>query len=359
MKEFNCRTRLAWGDGALSALETMGIRRLLLVSDPYFVKTGQAQKVAAAAKAETVEIFDRVEPDPSVELAAAGAAVVRAFCPDVIAALGGGSAIDCAKAMGYFGGCTRFVAIPTTSGSGSEVTDFAVLTHGDTKHPLVDDSLRPEAAILDSDFLQELPAGLIADCGFDVLAHALEALVAEKASPVTDALATDAFCRAFSNLEASFYGNKMVRLDIHLASAMAGMAFSGAGLGVCHALAHSLGGRFHIPHGRLNAVLLPVVVAYNETVAGEKYARLARTAGLGGSARTMAVRNLQTGLKRLRSALQLPATLAEAGVDLRQLRREREHILTAALSDPCCAGNPRKPDGQSLGQLLEAVTGRG
>jgi ABC-type Fe3+ transport system permease subunit len=104
-------------------------------------------------------------------------------------------------------------------------------------------------------------------------------------------------------------------------------------------------------------LLLPAVVAYNETVAGEKYARLAGTAGLGGSARTMAVRNLQTGLKRLRSALQLPATLAEAGVDLRQLRREWESILTAALADPCCAGNPRRPDGQSLGRLLEAVTG--
>ena len=146
MKEFSCSTRILWGDGAISALASFGAKRLMLVADPFFVKNGVAQKVAAAAKAEAVELFDGVEPDPTVTLAAKATARVKAFEPDLIVALGGGSAMDCAKAMAYFSGCDKLVAIPTTSGSGSEVTDFAILTHEGIKHPLVDNRLRPTAA---------------------------------------------------------------------------------------------------------------------------------------------------------------------------------------------------------------------
>ena len=359
MKEFSCGTRIIWGAGAVSVLETMGIRRLFLVSDPFFVKNGKAKKVALAAKAEAVEICDRIEPDPTLTLAAEGAAAVRSFQPDVIVALGGGSAMDCAKAMGYFGGCRRLVAIPTTSGSGSEVTDFAVLTHEGTKHPLVDASLRPEAAILDDDFLGELPAGLIADTGFDVLSHALEALVAKNATPITDALATEGFCVAFGGLRASFSGERQVRPTIHMAATMAGMAFSQAGLGLCHAMAHSLGGRFHIPHGRLNAILLPDVVKCNASAAGEKYAGLARSAGMGGSAESLAVRSLISGLVRLRRELKLPDTLSQAGIDPRQLRRETESLVETVLQDPCCDTNPVAVDGAAVRRILEAVAGRG
>jgi len=359
MKEFSCRTRIIWGAGAVSALESMEIKRLFLVSDPYFVKTGQAQAVADAAKAEAVEIFDRVAPDPSVELAAEGTARVKAFSPDAIAALGGGSAMDCAKAMAWFSGCRRLIAIPTTSGSGSEVTDFAILTHGGVKHPLVDASLCPEAAILDDDFLEALPPGLIADTGFDVLSHGLEALAAKNASPITDALAASAFCTAFAALPASFAGNKQVRPAIHMAATMAGMAFSQGGLGLCHAMAHSLGGRFHLPHGRLNAILLPEVIRYNAGAVGKKYADLARRAGMGSAAETVAVRNLCSGLARLRSELKMPATLAQAGIDPRQLRQEREALVAAAVEDPCCDTNPVAVDAAAVMGVLEAVAGRG
>ena len=360
MKEFDCSTRIVSGTGAVAALKEFGARRLFLVTDPFFAKNGMAQQVAAASGAGEVEIFDRVEPDPSVALAAEGTVRVKAFRPDVIAALGGGSAMDCAKAMAYFSGTdARLAAIPTTSGSGSEVTDFAILTHNRVKHPLVDRRLRPELAILDDSFLQELPPALVADGGFDVLCHALEAYTAKNASAVTDALARDAFCTAFAALPASFAGRQAVRLQIHNASTLAGMAFTQAGLGLCHAMAHSLGGAFHVPHGRLNAILLPAVIGCNAMAAAGKYARLSRAAGLGGSADTVAVHNLKNGLIRLRREMRLPATLAEAGIPPRQIWREMDSLVKATLEDPCCRTNPVKVEDFMVRKLLEEVTGRG
>jgi len=358
MNEFSCKTKIYGGAGAVSALATLGIKRLFLVSDPFFVKNGTAQKIAAAAKAEVFEIFDGVVPDPTVSLAAEGTARVKAFRPDAIVALGGGSAMDCAKAMAYFSGCQTLVAIPTTSGSGSEVTDFAILTHDGVKHPLVDSQLRPGVAILDDDLLVSMPPALVADSGFDVLTHALEAFTAQNATPITDALALDAFCAVFGALPASFAGRTAVRPRIHMAATMAGMAFTQAGLGLCHGMAHALGGAFHLPHGRLNAILLPAVISCNAYAAAEKYAKLARAAGIGGSADTVAVRNLRSGLVRLRTELRLPGTLSQAGIDPRQVWHSMDDLVDASLSDPCCATNPIKPEGFMVRKILEEVTGR-
>ncbi|MDO5153112.1 MAG: iron-containing alcohol dehydrogenase [Eubacteriales bacterium] len=359
MEEFSCKTKIISGAGAISALGSMGAKRLFLVSDPYFTKTGLAKQVADAAKCPEVEIFDKIQPDPTVELAAEGTARLRAFAPDMLVALGGGSAMDCAKAMAYFAkGGYKLVAIPTTSGSGSEVTDFAILTHEKVKHPLVDKRLRPDVAILDSDLLQELPKGLIAEAGFDVLAHAVEAYVARDAGTVTDIYAREAFSSAYAALPASYAGRKEVRLKVHLAATMAGMAFTQAGLGLCHAMSHSLGGMFHVAHGRLNAILLPAIISCNAHVAGKKYAELARAAGMGGSADTIAVRNLRNGLIRLRRELNLPETLAQAGVDPRAVWRNAGDIVKAALEDPCCRSNPMEVEDFLVRRILEEVTGR-
>ena len=358
MGNFECGTRIVSGMGAISMLKELNIQRLLLVSDPYFVQNGWAQKIGTVSGAENIQIFDKVQPDPTVLLAAEGTAAVREFQPDAIVALGGGSAMDCAKAMAFFGGGNaKFIAIPTTSGSGSEVTDFSILTHEQVKYPLIDRRLRPDIAILDGDLLEKLPPALVADCGFDVLSHALEAIVAQNANAITDALAKEAFRTAFSLLPASFEGDVEVRLAIHEASTMAGMAFTQAGLGICHALAHSLGGEFHIPHGRLNAILLPAVISANGEKAKEKYAAASRAAGLGGSADAVAVRNLRSGLVRLRRLLKLPQNLAQAGVDPRLLRQKQDKILSAALADPCCATNPVPVTRQLLQSVLEEVTG--
>lgn len=359
MEIFHSGTKIISGAGAVSYLKELGIKRLLVVTDPFFMKNGTAKAVGEAAGAEQVKIFDNIQPDPSVSLAAEGTAAVREFKPDTVVALGGGSAMDCAKAMVYFSGENiQLVAIPTTSGSGSEVTDFAILTHENVKHPLVDGKLRPEVAILDSNLLKELPPSLVADAGFDVLSHALEAYVATGAGAITDALARDAFSTAYALLPDSYAGRTEVRGHIHVAATMAGMAFTQAGLGLCHAIAHSLGGVFHLPHGRLNAILLPAVITCNVHAAGGKYANLARSVGLGGSADTLAVRNLKNALVRLRRELKIPQTLAEAGVDPGEVRYRSKEIVQAALEDPCCATNPLPVEGPMVCRILEEVTGR-
>ena len=359
MDEFDCSTKIISGAGAVGRLADFGARRLFLVTDPFFYKNGVAQRIAESSKAEQVEFFHDVRPDPTVELAAEGTAKLKAFNADLIVALGGGSAMDCAKAMAFFAKTNaKLVAIPTTSGSGSEVTDFAILTHNKVKHPLVDKRLRPCMAILDSDLLQELPASLIADTGFDVLTHAVEAFVATGAGAFSDMLAQEAFRGAYGALPASFAGRKDVRLKVHQAATMAGLAFTQAGLGLCHAMAHSLGGMFHVPHGQLNAVLLPSVVATNAHVAGDKYAALARACGMGSTADTIAVRNLRNSLIRLRRDLKLPETLAQAGIAPAALRSAMHDVVSATLADPCCKTNPMKVEDFLVRRILEEVTGR-
>lgn len=360
MERFYCDTHIVSGAGAALALKELQAARLLMVTDPYFYQNGTAQKVAQASGAAHIHYFHEVAPDPTVALAARGTAALREFDPDAVVALGGGSAMDCAKAMVYFAGSNaRLVAIPTTSGSGSEVTDFAILTHEGVKHPLVDEKLRPSMAILDSDLLDSLPAKLVADGGFDLLSHALEAFVAKNAGDFTDMLAREAFTTACALLPASYGGRKDVRLRIHNAATMAGLAFNKAGLGLCHAMAHSLGGAFHIPHGRLNAMLLPPVIGCNAYAAGEKYAKLAQAAGFGGSGVTMGIRSLKNALIRLRRELDMPATLADAGIRPSDVWGRQKELVAAVLADPCCRTNPVPVEEFMVRKVLEEVTGRG
>ena len=233
------------------------------------------------------------------------------------------------------------------------------MTHSGIKHPLIDEKLRPQLAILDSDLLMQLPPALIADTGFDVISHALEGYVASGSNPITDALAEKAFSLSMQFLERSYGEDKSVRQQMHIASTMAGMAFTQAGLGLCHAMAHAMGGLYHVPHGRLNAVLLPAVVGVNAASAGEKYAAIARLAGLGGAADTVAVRNLKNALIRLRRELHLPASLQQAGIDPALVRFHTAEIVSATLADPCCKTNPVPVDKNLIQRVLEEVTQSG
>ena len=360
MERFFCKTRILSGAGSLASLAELHIKRLLIVADPYFYENGTANHIAHISKAEHTEVFSKVAPDPSVALAADGTQMVQAFNPDTILALGGGSAMDCAKAMAYFSGLTvRLVAVPTTSGSGSEVTDFAILTHEGVKHPLVDAKLQPDIAILDSDLLASLPPKLIAETGFDLISHALEAWAATGAGAITDALCLEALRTAFSALPKSYAGDQSARLPIHTAATMAGMAFSSAGLGLCHAIAHALGGEFHKPHGRLNAILLPAVIECNAETALRRYAELSRRLGLSTGADPIALRALKNTLLRLRRELGLPGTLTEIGIDATTAVQKADALVAAALADPCCATNPVKPQAHHVRRILGEVTGRG
>ena len=354
MGQFSCPTNIMTGD-ARTLLSQLGAKKLLLVADPFF-REGAARELTQSCGA-MVEYFFDVEPDPTVTLAARGAALVQSFEPDTVVALGGGSAMDLAKAMTWFAGSSaRLVAIPTTSGSGSEVTDFAIVTHERVKHPLVDARLRPEVAILDVRLVEKLPRSLIADGGFDALTHALEAYTATGADAFTDALASAAFRQVLSGLKASFEGDLAARGSVHSCATMAGLAFTQAGLGLCHALSHALGGLLHLPHGRLNAILLPAVMEVNGQACASRYAQLARNAGLEGRSDTLAVRNLRNALLRLRRELGLPGTLMEAGA---RLPRERESLVAAVLADPCCKTNPLPVTAELVRGLLNRVEGHG
>lgn len=360
MEKFHCKTKILAGRGALAALKEWNIGKLFLVCDPFFVKNGVADAVVAASGCGEHRIFSQVVPDPSVTLAANGAAQVKEFGPEAVVALGGGSAMDAAKAMAYFSGLRPLlVAIPTTSGSGSEVTDFAILTHQGVKHPLVDEKLQPDAAILDTQLVTSLPPALVADGGFDLISHAVEAYVATGSGIFSSILAENALKTALECLQSSYEGDGDSRGKMHIAATMAGMAFSQAGLGLCHAIAHSLGGAFHLPHGRLNAILLPAVMDQNSAVCGAAYARLARAVGLSSGSDVMAQRALKNGLLRLRRGLQLPQSLAQAGVHPSQVQEKMESLVQSALADPCCKTNPLPPDEEMVRSILIQVTGRG
>ena len=360
MDKFHCKTKIIAGVDSIAALKEMNIQRLFLVCDPFFRENGTAQAVLDGAGSPESRIFSEIVPDPSVTLAAKGATAVKDFQPDAVVALGGGSTMDAAKAMAYFSGLTPLlIAIPTTSGSGSEVTDFAILTHEGVKHPLVDERLRPDVAIVDSSLVASLPAGLVADGGFDLISHAVEAYAATGSSTFSDLLAAEAFRTAMNGLQRSFEGDSHSRAALHTAATMAGIAFSQAGLGLCHAIAHSLGGEFHTPHGRLNAILLPAVIERNAQVCGHRYAQLARAAGLCSGSDMMALRALKNALLRLRKGLMLPETLAQAGISPAAVQEKMDVLVDAALADPCCATNPIKPDAAMVRSIITEVTGRG
>lgn len=357
MEQFYCTTRLFFGPDALQALNTVKAARAMVVTDRFFSEHGMAQRIGKMLPGCQVSYFDGVLPDPEVSLVAEATAQLEKSRATVLLALGGGSVLDCAKAMAYFTPKRpMLIAIPTTSGTGSEVTSFSILTHNGIKHPLVDESLRPDWAILDESLVSTLPPTLVADAGMDLLSHVMEAIAAKNASPFTDALSCHALDTALHLLPRSFAGDASVRGSIHAAAAMAGMAFDRAGLGLCHALSHALGGRFHVAHGRLNAVLLPAVMQFNAQAAIACYAKAARACGIGYANDQMAFRSLLQQIRQLRRTLKLPQTLAQAGISPSQLHPHTGELVTAAMEDPCLSGNPIQPTPQQLKDLLEAVS---
>jgi 1-propanol dehydrogenase len=349
MERFAIQPKLFFGPGALSALGELEGQRVLVVTDGFLASSTAFDRVREPLRGCQVTVFDQVEPDPSLELVVQGVQVLRACQPEAIVAFGGGSPMDCAKAVRWSAGSAAPLwAVPTTAGTGSEMTSFAVVTDRErgVKHPLVDDALLPTCAVLDPSLLDELPPAVTADTGMDVLSHALEAYVSTAATVFSDALAEKAFVLAWKNLPAAWAAGPSPAKEAMLyASCLAGMAFNSAGLGVCHSLAHALGGRLHLPHGRLNAVLLPHVIAYNaaQSAAADKYARLAKLCGLAPSPRALA-----GAVGRLLTALKLPRTLS---VD------DPKGAAQAALEDRCTATNPRAPTQTDLEAILRACTG--
>ncbi|SFA39926.1 acetaldehyde dehydrogenase /alcohol dehydrogenase AdhE [Anoxybacillus pushchinoensis] len=369
------------------------ISRAFIVTDPGMVKLGYVDKVLYYLHKRPdyvrYEIFSEVEPDPSIETVMKGADMMHAFQPDVIIALGGGSAMDAAKAMWLFyehpntdfnglkqkfldirkrvfkypklGQKAQFVAIPTTSGTGSEVTSFAVITDkkNNVKYPLADYELTPDVAIVDPQFVMTMPKHITADTGMDVLTHAIEAYVSNMANDYTDGLALKAIQLVFEYLPRAYKnGNdEVAREKMHNASTIAGMAFANAFLGINHSLAHKLGAEFHIPHGRANTILMPHVIRYNAQkpkkftafpkyehfVADERYAQIARLLGLPAKTTEEGVESLVQAIIKLAKELDMPLSIAATGVKKEEFESKVEQLAELAFEDQCTTANPKLP----------------
>lgn len=404
MQWFKIPEKLYFEAGSVQYLAKMpNISRALIVADPMMVKLGYVDRVTYQlnknANKIAVEIFSEVEPDPDLVTVRKGAEVMKSFQPDVIIALGGGSAMDAGKAMWLFyehpeadfigmaqkfldirkrvykfphmGKSAKFVAIPTTSGTGSEVTSFAVISDKakNMKYPLADYELTPDIAIIDPDFVMSVPPSPTADTGLDVLTHAIEAYVSVLASDFTDGLAIKAIQLVFEYLPRSYKNganDPLAREKMHNASCIAGMAFTNAFLGVNHSLAHKLGGEFHIAHGRANAILLPHVIEYNgETnpskfmafpkygkfIAPERYAEIAKALGLPCPTPEEGVKSLVKAVRDLMKELNIPFTIKEMGIDEKTYLTIIPELAYKAFEDQCTTANPRLPKVTELQEL--------
>ena len=403
MQWFKVPEKIYFEAGSIGYLEKMpDIERAFIVTDPSMIKLGYVDKILyhlrKREKYVHSEIFSDVESDPSFDTIKKGVALMQSFKPDVIIALGGGSPIDAAKGMWLFyehpdadveglklkfmdirkrtykfpklGTKAKMVAIPTTSGTGSEVTSFAVITDKEKnkKYPLADYELTPDVAIVDPDLVMSLPQSITADTGMDVLTHAIEAYVSNMASDYTDGLAEKAVELIFKYLETAYNdgSNKEARERVHNASTIAGMAFTNAFLGINHSLAHKIGAEFHLPHGRINAILLPYVIRYNSSkptkfvsfpkyeyfIADKKYSELAKKVGLKADNVEEGINSLIERIKQMNEHMNIPKSFKDAGIDEQEFLAKVDMLADRAFEDQCTTANPRLPLVTELKQIL-------
>ncbi|MDR7813209.1 1-propanol dehydrogenase PduQ [Lacrimispora sp.] len=374
MQEIRFGTTLYVGEDSLKRLSEFKNEKILIVTDSFIASSELLSHIKSYIDSSTeTMVFSEVIPDPPIDNIVAGLESSKDFPATILLAIGGGSAIDAAKAMLYFGKLTdrfrgiRFVTIPTTSGTGSEVTNFSIITDAEkgTKYPLVTDQILPDEAILDSGLIAGLPPKQTADTGIDVLTHAIEAYVSTKANDISDALSEKAICYVFTYLERAYKdGNdKAAREKMHIASTMAGMAFNIASLGINHGIAHAAGARWHIPHGRINGILLPNIIRYNAgiiegnyskntTPAASRYSKIAKFLGLNAGNPQMGVRSLVNAILALEKAISIPKSLSEWGVSKDQFESDKNVIAEAALADRCSATNPIVPSKEDIISIL-------
>ncbi len=380
MSRFTLPRDIYFGENSLDELKKLkGKKAVIVVGGGSMKKFGFLDKIEAYLKEAGLEtkLIEGVEPDPSVETVMKGAEVMRQFEPDWIVSVGGGSPIDAAKAMWIFYEYpeftfeeavipfgipelrkkARFIAIPSTSGTATEVTAFSVITdyNAKIKYPLADFNLTPDIAIVDPALAQTMPSKLVAYTGMDALTHAVEAYVAALSSAFSDPLAMQAIVMIKEHLIKSFEGDEKSRDEMHIAQCLAGMAFSNALLGITHSMAHKTGAVFHIPHGCANAIYLPYVIAYNKKVCGEKYAVIARTLGLSGSSSDELVDALINMIKEFNKKMNIPLSLKEYGITEEDFKENVSRISHNAVLDACTGSNPRKIDDKEMESLFECV----
>lgn len=369
MKMFSLGPDIYYGSNSTNYLTEFSGKCAFIVTDQTMIKLGIVARITNTLKQNNIDfhIFSEVEPDPSLETVLKGVIMLLDVKPDSIIAIGGGSPIDAAKAMMlYFVKLNEqitpetmekpyFIAIPTTSGTGSEVTSYSVITNNEThiKMPLSDPLMLPDVAILDEELTKTVPDFVTADTGIDVLTHAIEAYVSPNSSEFTDIYAEKAIKLVFENLQKVFENGEDLdgRRKLHIASCMAGIAFTNATLGINHSLAHSIGAKFHISHGRSNAILLPYVIAYNSGLTdhtmnhsetAKRYMEISRSIGLPAYDTGSGVKSLINAISQLNRSLKIPNSFKEFGIDEKIFMDEVGELSSHAFADLCTGGNPRK-----------------
>lgn len=359
MERFACGTVVVSGDGGMSELGEIPCKRMLVMTEPELMQGGQTEKIMKAVRNPETDFLRFAGQVPTIQQAVEGSRKVREFKPELVVVLGGGAVLDWGKAAVCFSkmNCTLAV-VPTALGSGSEVSARVTLTHNGRRHLLRDKSMRPDLAVLDSSLMTNLPREEIGEGGFELLAAALESYVWRKGGILSDIHAREAFVTAWAALPAACAGNEAARKRVQMASVLAGMAIDQTGLGLCNAMENSLGIVFGLSRGKAAGILLPAVLGCNAHAAGRRYAELSRAAGMGGSREEIGIRNLRTGLIRLRRELGLPGTLVQAGVDLRAVWSNGKRIVELTLEDPECRNNPVTVDDFMVRRILDEITGR-
>ncbi|AKN30561.1 alcohol dehydrogenase [Clostridium carboxidivorans P7] len=387
MKKFKVPCDIYYEDGAINYLESLKCNKVFIVTDGVMVKVGMLDKIKEIFEKQHIDykIFSEIEPEPSLEVVTKGLEIFSEYGAETLIAVGGGSVIDASKAIIYLlkemlkktsGGIknhTHFIAIPTTSGTGSEVSSYAVITDKrlHKKIALQSEEMYPDVAILDCDFTKTVPPSVTADTGMDVLTHAIEAFVSKRGSDCTSALAKMAIEYVFKYIERVYNTgmDKISREKMHSASCMAGISFENSSLGINHSMAHILGAKFKIPHGKANAILLPYVIKYNSGLfdekeyisfdAAEKYSDIARLVGLPQANIKEGVIMLMKAIKVLNRKLNIPICISELGIDENEFLNSLKEMCKVAMEDVCTQGNPRTPNEDDICSIFkEAYYGK-
>lgn len=374
MQRFTIPRDIYFGSDALNFFKNLDAKKVFIViGSKRLIEDKTIDKIKSNLKTKEIEIFTGIKNDPEISIVLEGAKKMQEFNPDAIIAIGGGSPIDAAKAMWIYYEYpdidfndvikpfelpqlrkkAKFYAVPTTSGTATEVTSFSVIAKDNIKYPIADYNITPDVAIIDTSLTASMPKSLVANTGMDALTHAIEAYVSKLKNPITDALAIKSIEMIGKNLINSYNEDQKARENMHIAQSLAGMAFSNAILGIVHSIAHKSGKIFNIAHGMANALYLTYVIEFNSKVIKDEFIQIANALKI--NTNSNKVEALVTYIKDLRTKLNLPHSLKEFGVDEEFYKSIRSSLAKNAVEDPCTSTNPREISVDEMEKLLDAI----